>query len=304
MSLFSEENNKVAISDDQDESFGKNTKTFLDNKRTRRNNSPQFNNNENDINNNEIGTILNIPEFISKINTDANNQTILNSDMILFILEICLNSSQFNLKGDNSSRKFWEEVGKIEQLSPVTKIFKPETLRKYWRLLRNNKKQKKIINIINEYKNILNNENIKLLSCINIIYDYLMFPKKGIDFFINKYCGKILNKNKKEKSLKEMSLEEKVDEIIGEFEKAFPLKKKEEILQKLYQTSFDIKNTYLVLKDEANFGYLCFDENDDKMVLDKDLFSYKYSYKYREFAKRKGQINIIKRKKFLEGNIK
>ena len=303
MSLLIEENNKQAISDDQDESFGKTTKKFLENKRTRRNHNYQLNNDENDINNNEIGTILNIPQFLSKINTNDNNTiSLLNSDMILFILELCLNSSQFNLKGDNSSRKFWEEVGKITQLSPILNIFKPETLRKYWRLLRNIKKPKKIINVINEHKDILDNENIKLLSCINIIYDYNLFPKKGIDFFINKYCGKILNKAKKERSVKEMTIEEQIDELITEFEKAFPLKKKEEILEKLYQTSFDIKNTYLVLKDEANFGYLCFNENEDKMILDKELFSYKYSYKYKEFSKKKGHINIIKRRKFLEGN--
>ena len=72
--------------------------------------------------------------------------------MILFILELCLNSSQFNLKGDNSSRKFWEEVGKLKELSPITNIFKPETLRKYWRLLRNIKKPKKIINLITFHK--------------------------------------------------------------------------------------------------------------------------------------------------------
>ena len=304
MSLLSEENNKLEIiseKGDQDESFGKDPKNFLENKRTRRSLSYKLINDENDINNNELGTIINISEFISKINKEDNIPSLLNSDMILFILELCLNSSQFNLKGDNSSRKFWEEVGKIELLSPIFKLFKPETLRKYWRLLRSVKKPKKIINIINEYKNILNNENIKLLSCINILYDFILFPKKGIDFYINKYCGKFL-KAKKTKSLKEMTLEEQIDEILNEFEKAFPKKNKEEILEKLYQTSFNIKNTYLVLKDEINFGYLCFSEKEDNMLLDKDFFSYKYSFKYREMAKKKGHINILKRRKFLEGN--
>ena len=120
--------------------------------------------------------------------------------MILFMLELCINSSQFNLTGDNSSRKFWEEVGKIKDISPITKIFKPETLRKYWRLLRNIKKPKKIINIITENQNLINNENIKLLSCINIIYDYIFFPKKGIKYYINKYCGKFLDKAKRARS--------------------------------------------------------------------------------------------------------
>ena len=177
MSLLLEENDKVEIISDQDESFSKKPKNFLENKRTRRNNSYQKINEENEINNEKIGTILNIKEYVAKIkNEDA--PTLLNTDMILFILELCLNSSQFNLKGDNSSRKFWEEVGKIELISPVTKIFKPETLRKYWRLLRSINQPKKIINVLKEYNNSLNDVNIRLLSCISIVYDYLLCKKK------------------------------------------------------------------------------------------------------------------------------
>ena len=293
-SLALTEETKKEISD-QDESFEEiPQKNFIEHKRTRRS---QYNG-ENDINNSEtkIGTILNIPDFVTKIKTE-NPQFLLNSDMIFFILELCINSSQFNLKGDNSSRKFWEEVGKIEQLSPVLKIFKPETLRKYWRLLRNIKKPKKIINIMKEYNSILNNENIKLLACINIIYDYILFPKKGIDFFINKYCGKFLNKAKKAKNVKEMTSDEQIEEIIQEFEKAFPLKKEEEIIEKLYQNSFDVRNTYLVLKDENHFSYLSFKEEDDKMILDRNLTN----KQYRELALKKGHNNIIRRKNFLVG---
>ena len=294
MNSLTEENKKQDISD-QDESFEEiPEKKFIERKRTRRN---QYND-ENDINNQitSIGTILNIPEYITKIKTE-NPQSLLNSDMILFILELCINSSQFNLKGDNSSRKFWEEVGKIELLSPILKIFKPETLRKYWRLLRNIKKPKKIMDIMKENNNILDNENIKLLCCINIVYDYILFPKKGLDFFVNKYCGRFLNKAKKAKNVKEMTSEEQIDEIINEFEKAFPLKKKEEIIEKLYQNSFDVKNTYLVLKDENHFGYLSFKEEDDQMIMNKKLTN----AQYRELALKKGHNNIIRRKKFLEG---
>jgi len=298
MSLLKEEDDKVEIISDQDESFGKNSKHFLENKRSRRNNSYQINNDENEINNEKIGPILNIQEYITKIKNE-NTQTLLNSDMILFILELCLNSYQFNLKGDNSSRKFWEQVGRIELISPVTKIFKPETLRKYWRLLRSINQPKKIINVIKEYNDSLNNVNIKLLSCISIVYDYLLCKKKGvgIDFFIDKYCGKFINKAKRGKNLKEMTTEEQIDEIIKEFKKAFPLKKEEEIVEKLYQNSFDIKNTYLVLKDEVNFGYLSFNEKDDEMVMENLTLA-----KYKEFAKQKGHNNILKRKKFLVGN--
>jgi len=296
MSIFNEEIKKQDISEEQDETFGKNENDFLENKR-KRTRLQQKNNNEDELNNN-IGCILNIPEFISTLN-NKENKLISNTDMILFILELCLNSSQFNLKGDNSSRKFWEEVGKLKELSPITNIFKPETLRKYWRLLRNIKKPKKIINILNEYKNLINNENIKLLASINIIYDFILFPKKGIDFYINKYCGKILDKAKKSRKVKDMSIDEQIDEIISEFEKAFPLMKKGEIVEKLYQNNFDVRNTYLVMKDEKNFGYLSFSESEDEIILTKNL----NNSEYRNLALKKGHINIIKRKKFLEGKI-
>ena len=297
MSIFDEEIKGQDISEEQDETFGKNENDFLENKR-KRTRLQQKNNNEDELNNNNIGCILNIPEFISTLN-NKENKLISNTDMILFILELCLNSSQFNLKGDNSSRKFWEEVGKLKELSPITNIFKPETLRKYWRLLRNIKKPKKIINILNEHKNLINNENIKLLASINIIYDFIFFPKKGIEFYINKYCGKILDKAKKSRKVKDMSIDEQIDEIISEFEKAFPLMKKEEIVEKLYQNNFDVRNTYLVMKDEKNFGYLSFSESEDEIILTKNL----NNSEYRNLALKKGHINIIKRKKFLEGKI-
>ena len=251
-----------------------------------------------DKDNNNLETIINIKEFLSKMNSD-NNISISNSDMILIILEICLNSSQFEINEDNSSRAFWEEIAKKEILFPITNIFKTETLRKYWRILRNVNKPKKIINIVKEYKDKLNNENIKLLSSINIVCDYALLPKKGIDYYIHKYCPKIINKNKKMIDIKDMSQDEQIEELIQGFEEAFPFKQKKEIMIKLYQNNFDIKNTYLVLKDEANFGYLSFDQNDDNLVLDKNIDN----NKYREFALRKGHINIIRRKKFLEGEL-
>lgn len=251
-----------------------------------------------DTDNVNLDKIINISEFISNMNS-KNQLNISNSDMILIILEICLNSSQFEINEDNSSRIFWEEIGKKEILFPITKIFKTETLRKYWRNLRNIKKPEKIINVVKEYKDKINNENIKLLSSINIICDYILFPKKGIDYYINKYCPKSAIKDIKEIDIKDLTVDEQIDELIKGFEEAFPLKSKNEILEKLYQNSFNIKNTYLVLKDEVNFGYLSFNKKDDELVLNKNICN----EEYKKFALKKGHINIIRRKKFLEGNM-
>ena len=245
-----------------------------------------------------LDKIIDISEFISNMNS-KDQLTISNSDMILIILEICLNSSQFGINEDNCSRMFWEEIGKKEILFPITKIFKTETLRKYWRNLRKIKKPEKIINAVKEYKDKINNENIKLLSSINIICDYILFPKKGIDYYINKYCPKSAINNIKEVDIKDMTVDEQIDELIKGFEEAFPLKSKNEILEKLYQNSFNIKNTYLVLKDEFNFGYLSFNKKDDELVLNKNICN----EEYKKFAFNKGHINIVRRKKFLEGNM-
>ena len=62
MSIFDEEIKKQDISEEQDETFGKNENDFLENKR-KRTRLQQKNNNEDELNNN-IGCILNIPEFI------------------------------------------------------------------------------------------------------------------------------------------------------------------------------------------------------------------------------------------------
>ena len=297
--LFSdEENNSENYSAIEEKKLNKS----LLNKRKRhmQKNSPNKNKNQklkiSDKDNN-LESIINISEFLSNMNSN-NEVKLSNSDMILIIFEISLNSSQFGINEDNSSRAFWEEIGKKENLFFITKIFRPETLRKYWRILRNINKPKKIINAVKEYKDKLNNENIKLLSSINIVCDYALSPKKGIDYFINKYCPKSKNKNKNIIDIKDMTIDEQIDELIQGFEEAFPFKSKNEIMEKLYQNNFDVKNTYLVLKDEINFGYLSFDKNDDELVLDKNIDD----NKYREFALRKGHINIVRREKFLKGN--
>ena len=72
---------------------------------------------------------------------------------------------------------------------------------------------------------------------------------------------------------------------------------RQEIIEKLYQNSFDVRNTYLVLKDENHFSYLSFKEEDDKMILDRNLTN----KQYRELALKKGHNNIFRRKNFLVG---
>lgn len=254
-------------------------------------------------NSNGYGNIINIEETLAKYsNTNSdnnvNNINIPNSDLILIMLEICLNSSQFGIEKDNSSRLFWEEVGKIDKLKPITSKFKTETLRKYWRTIRETKKYRKIITETKKYKNELDNNNLKLLSSIKIICEYVSSPsKRKIQYFLNKHIIKPANKNKI--NVNDMSSSEQIADVINTFVACFPKKKEKEIIDALLQTSFDIQNAFLVLKDKDNLGFFSFSEKDDEIVKrnyeDKD----DKNEEYKELINVKGLEDVIRRKEFL-----
>jgi len=256
---------------------------------------------------NDYGHIINITDTLAKYsnnnnNTDNNNVNkteIPNSDLILIMLEICLNSAQYGLDKDNSSRAFWEDVGKLTQLKPITDKFKTETLRKYWRTIREARKFKKIISETNKYKDELNNNNLKLLSSIRVICEFVSSPsKKSIDYFLNKHIVKPANKAKKI-NVNDMSPSDQIADVINTFIACFPRKKEKEIIDALLQTSFDIENAFLVLKDKENLGFFSFSEKDDEIVKknyeDKD----DKNEEYQELVNVKGLEDVIRRKEFL-----
>ena len=93
---------------------------------------------ENNLETNNNNANIQTPKNVKNIN-------IQNSELFLIMLEVCLNSFQYGINKDNSSKAFWEEIGKLDLLKPITTKFKPETLRKYWRTIREAKKFRKII---------------------------------------------------------------------------------------------------------------------------------------------------------------
>ena len=204
------------------------------------------------------------------------------------LLEICLNSSNYGIDLDNSSRLFWEKIAEKKDEFPVLEQFKPETLRKYWRRLRTTKKYKQIISDVKEYENKLNDENMKLLSSINALCDFVLQPYKGIDYYIEKYT---LKHNIKKKEIK---IEEPIENIANTLKLEFSDKSLDEIIKILYMVSGNIKKAYLILKDKENFGKLAFDEKDDIIVLGNDN-----AKEYNELARFKGNDNILERKSFL-----
>ena len=254
------------------------------------------------------GYITNIDETLTKysstnsdntINNNPNNINIPNSDLILILLELCLNSSQFGLEKDNSSRAFWEEVGKIEKLKPITTKFKTETLRKYWRTLREAKKYKKIISETKRHANDLNNNNLKLLSSIRVISEYVSSPSnRKFEYYLNKHIIKPSSKPKKI-NVNELSPSEQIEDVINTFMKCFPRKKEKEIIDALLQTSFDIQNAFLVLKDKDNLGYFTFSEKDDEIITKNVEDNDDKNEEYQELINVKGLEDVIRRKEFL-----
>ena len=246
-------------------------------------------------NNNNFGTIINISETLSKY---SNNESIPNSELILIILEICLRSTQFGIEKDNSSRAFWEEIGKKSEFKPIIDKFKPETLRKYWRTIRETKKFRKIISETKKYSKELNSPNMKLFSSIHAICEYVSNPGRKIDYYLNKHMTKPANKNKKI-NVNDMTPNQQIEDIVNVFRKYFPKESEKKIIEILFKNNFDIENTFLVLKDEENFEYLCFDEKEDEILKKNNEDKDDKNEEYQELINRKGLEDILRRKEFL-----
>ena len=283
---------------------------------------------KNNRNNNFIGTIVDIAEIMRRYTTqtpipgqnqnqpennlansnnneaipsanNVNNLSIPNSELILIMLEVCLNSSQFGIDKDNSSRAFWEEVGKLELLKPITTKFKPETLRKYWRTIREAKKFRKIITETRRYKTELDNPNLKFLSSIKIICEYVTNAShKKFEYFLNKHLPPV---KVKKITPEEMTPEQQISDILAKFKSCFPKKKEKEILEVLYMTSFDIENTFLVLKDRENLSFLLFNEKDDEIVSKSWEEKNETGEDYLDVINIKGLEEVLRRKEFLFG---
>lgn len=256
------------------------------------------------------GHIIDLQSLYSK-----DNKKLENSELILIILEICLNSAKYGIDCDNSSRYFWEKLSQREDLFKHLSLFKPETLRKYWRKLRTTYKYKKLISSIKEYSELLNDDKMKLLSSINAISDYVINPSRGIDYYIKKYSIKQSAHIKKENSFNEdeeenyksneteneeedKPSEKSLNEIIEALHDCFPEINKKLILQKIIEVNGNIENAYLCLKDPEHFRHLEFNEEEDQIILnDQDE-----DEKYKELIHRKGFDNIRTRKDFLLRN--
>ena len=283
-------NNNNIIEENKD----KNEMKIEDEKNKEKLNENNDNIDKKNKNNNNLGTIINIQETLSTYN----NQTIPNSELILIIMEICLNSSQFGIDKDNSSRLFWQEVGKIEELKQITSKYKPETLRKYWREIKEARKYKKIIAEIKKYKKELNDQNMKLFSSIHVVCEYVSNPLRKFEYYLNKHSKKPASKSKKI-NVNDMTPNEQIDDIVNTLNKYFPKNNEKEILDLLFKNNFDIESTFLVLKDTENFDNLCFTEKEDEIIRKNYNDNDDNNEDYQDLIYTKGLEEVLRRKEFL-----
>ncbi len=150
--------------------------------------------------------------------------------------------------------------------------------------------------------------NLKLLQSINAICDFVIYPNRGIDYYIHKY-NKISTGKKDENG--EYKKRKANDELPFDIEKTEPLKymeyvaeelydiypylSKDYIMKKFYEVSGNFNDLYLVLTDEEKYSDLCFKPEEDEII--KNLGMREEDYKSLIF--KKGYENILKRKEFL-----
>jgi len=89
------------------------------------------------------------------------NSIISISETILMIMEISINSRKYGLFSSNTTRKFWSNVFEKEEFKILFKNFQPETIRKYWRLIRQIPDHQKFYRIIQSNTEHLNSDQYK-----------------------------------------------------------------------------------------------------------------------------------------------
>lgn len=274
-----------------------------------------------------------------------------NSDIILAILEICTFNKKYNYDCSNNTKAFWDRVVEEGILKKIFKNFKSETLRKYWKIIRNAGNTEKFVEAVRKNEKFINNPVFKLLPLINALAYYIQTDEKDFEEFFGVFNAKnkknfspkvekeennekksdnnllgnkraepdndknyeiIVHKEEQNGENKKSKIELKqpilarsddeqendkrmldFDDIVNRMMKISKLSR-EEVLVALYGTSYNIKNAFLYLKDNAKYDKYFFQATDD-LVIEK-MMDKKY---FKDLVDDKGMELIEERKKFL-----
>ena len=263
-----------------------------------------------------IDLIMDLPKLSTK-------SYITNTDIILSILEICTFNKRYNYDCSNNTKAFWDRVVKEGILKKIFKNFKSETLRKYWKIIRQTGNNDKYLEIVKQNEDFINNNGFKLLPIINTISTFITTPPKEQNFeeyFIENNPKELkemakrepspekdenLEQKQKRKKLekyqKEFSDKNNIDPKILELEETIEIlmkitnAKRENVYRALHGCTGNIKNAYLYLKDSKKYEKYFFASTDDYII--KNLKNKSY---YLNLLNKKGEESVKERERFLK----
>ena len=113
-----------------------------------------------------------------------------NSDIILAIIEICTFNKKYNYDCSNNTKAFWDRVVEEGILKKIFKNFKGETLRKYWKIIRNAGNNEKFVEAVKKNEKFINNPVFKLMPLVNAIAYYIQTDEKNFEDFFTEFNAK------------------------------------------------------------------------------------------------------------------
>ena len=263
-----------------------------------------------------IDLIMDLPKLSTK-------SFITNTDIILSILEICTFNKRYNYDCSNNTKAFWDRVVKEGILKKIFKNFKSETLRKYWKIIRQTGNNDKYLEVVKQNEDFINNNGFKLLPIINTISTFITTPPKDQNFeeYFIEHNPKELKemakrepspekdenleqkqkRKKLEKYQKEFSDKNNIDPKILELEETIEIlmkitnAKRENVYRALHGCTGNIKNAYLYLKDSKKYEKYFFASTDDYII--KNLKNKSY---YLNLLNKKGEESVKERERFLK----
>lgn len=273
----------------------------------------ETNNNSSDSKPKENKTNVDLIMDLPKLSMQTN---ITNSDIILAIFEICTFNKKYNYECSNNTKAFWDRVVKEGILKKIFKNFKSETLRKYWKIIRQTQNNEKFMEIVRQNEKFINNPLYKLLPIINGISQYITSPPDEKQTFEEYFLSTNTPKEKKPVSKEENHSEKKVKEKKEEQEESekedvepcilevgntidnlMKLTKctREEVYRALFGCTGNIKHAYLFLKDNQKYEKYFFYHTDDYII--KNL---KNKHYYTTLIQNKGEDLVKEREKFIK----
>ena len=263
-----------------------------------------------------IDLIMDLPKLSTK-------SYITNTDIILSILEICTFNKRYNYDCSNNTKAFWDRVVKEGILKKIFKNFQSETLRKYWKIIRQTGNNDKYLEVVKQNEDFINNNGFKLLPIINTISTFITTPPKEQNFeeYFIEHNPKELKemakrepspekdenleqkqkRKKLEKYQKEFSDKNNIDPKILELEETIEIlmkitnAKRENVYRALHGCTGNIKNAYLYLKDSKKYEKYFFASTDDYII--KNLKNKSY---YLNLLNKKGEESVKERERFLK----